>query len=144
VDSLISTLEAKLLPVGETGISMSLTELTAGTSKYPGETVFRRQSRTAITASCLEPRAPIPLVLFRPTRSSFAISGAMSRSAPGRGILTVALQSSGWVVSVTDETGAVTAVKGSEYQFKGLACNPAVLNVFARVGKPRAHTPLSA
>ena len=39
----------------------------------------------------------------------------------------------GWVVSVTDETGAVIAVKGSEYQFEGLARNPAALNALGRL-----------
>ena len=43
------------------------------------------------------------------------------------------LRVDGWVVSVTDETGAVIAVKGSEYQFEGLARNPAALNALGRL-----------
>jgi formylglycine-generating enzyme required for sulfatase activity/serine/threonine protein kinase len=43
------------------------------------------------------------------------------------------LRVDGWVVSVTDETGAVIAVKGSEYQFEGMARNPAALNALGRL-----------
>jgi hypothetical protein len=37
------------------------------------------------------------------------------------------------VVSVTDETGAVIAVKGSESQFESLPRNPAALNAIGRL-----------
>jgi hypothetical protein len=39
----------------------------------------------------------------------------------------------GWVVSATDEAGNVIAVKGSEYQFEGMARNPAALNALGRI-----------
>jgi len=44
-----------------------------------------------------------------------------------------ALRVDGWVVSVTDETGAVIAVKGSESQFESLPRNPAALNAIGRL-----------
>jgi formylglycine-generating enzyme required for sulfatase activity len=43
------------------------------------------------------------------------------------------LRVDGWVVSATDEAGNVIAVKGSEYQFEGMARNPAALNALGRI-----------
>jgi hypothetical protein len=43
-----------------------------------------------------------------------------------------ALRLDGWLVTVTDETGAVIAVKGSENQFEQMARNPAAISALGR------------
>jgi hypothetical protein len=42
------------------------------------------------------------------------------------------LRVDGWMVSVTDDTGAVIAVKGSENQFEEMARSPAAINALGR------------
>ena len=54
-----------------------------------------------------------------------------SRKKPERFRLS-SLRVDGWMVSVTDETGAVIAVKGSETQFEEMARNPAAINALGK------------